>query len=132
MKKILLLFMLILGAFQLKAQQLFQVNPADSLLDKYFKAKPNELQLLQPQLNPNEILSALNTNIFETGNIIDYMPVAVLEGYSKMPIVKLGGYYTMPVKKIDDAEQLKAFQFAPLKPSIPTLIPERLKLLNSF
>jgi hypothetical protein len=140
MKKILLLFILFIGVFQLKAQQLFQVKPTDNLtnnlLGKYFQIKPGEWQLLQPQLNINEVLSAINTQKLETVHIADHMPIAVLAGYSKMPIVKLGGYYTMPVKKIDDAEQLlnrlKVFQFEPLKPFIPALQPERLKLLNSY
>jgi hypothetical protein len=108
MKKILILFILFTGAYQLKAQQLFQAKPADSLsknlLDKYLKTKPNdEWQLLKPQLNLNETLSALNTKKFTLNDETFYsrMPVAVLEGYSKMPVVNLGGYSKMPVKRIE-------------------------------
>ena len=66
MKKVLLLFALCTVFHQLQAQQLFQPKPADSLteklLGKYPKVQPNtQLQLLKPQPNLNEMLSALNT-----------------------------------------------------------------------
>ena len=104
MKKLIVIFILFAGAYQLKAQQLFQAKPADSLsnklLDNYLKIKPNNPW--QPLLNPNGALSVVNTKSFGIESVFDHMPVVVLEGYSKMPVVKLGGYYTMPIKRMDD------------------------------
>jgi len=102
MKKIILLFILITGAYQLLAQQSLPLKPADSLLnnpDKYFNIKPGDQFLLfQPGLNLNEILSKVNISE------VDHMPVIALAGNSKMPVAKIGGYYTMPVKRIGSEE----------------------------
>jgi hypothetical protein len=98
MKKIILLFALISGVYQLKAQQSLLLKPADSLLsspDKYLEIKPgDQFHLFQPNLNLNEILSKVNIST------VDHMPVIALADNSKMPVAKIGGYYTMPVKRI--------------------------------
>jgi len=98
MKKLLLLFILIIGACQLRAQQSLLLKPADSLsnnMDKYLKIKPgDQFQLFQPMLNLSESLSKVNIGS------VDSMPIIALAGNSKMPVAKIGGYYTMPVKKI--------------------------------
>jgi hypothetical protein len=98
MKKIILLFVLIIGAGHLRAQQSLKVKPVDSLLnnlDKYLKIKPgDQFHLFQPNLNLNEILSKVNISA------VDHMPVIALVDNSKMPVAKIGGYYTMPVKRI--------------------------------
>jgi len=119
MKKILLLFALTNAVWQLKAQQLLWVPPADSLsnnLDKYLKIKPDNLfQLFKMKLNPDETLS----NVI--GCKVDHMPVIVLDGTSKMPIKKIGGYYTMPVKRIGGEDQLSGGQnFFPGLPTFKT------------
>jgi hypothetical protein len=104
MKKIILLFILIIAACQLRAQQLSPLKPADSLLnnmDKYLKIKPgDQFRFFQPNLNFNEILSKVNIGA------ADHMPVIALAGNSKMPVAKIGGYYTMPVKRIGGEEAL--------------------------
>jgi hypothetical protein len=102
MKKIVVFFILIIGACQLRAQQSFFVKPADSLLnntDKYLKIKPgDQFHLFQPNLNLNEILSKVNISA------VDHTPVIALAGNSKMQVAKIGGYYTMPVKRIGSEE----------------------------
>ena len=109
MKKILLLLALVTGFSQLKAQQFFQVKPANNItynLDKLLKINPvKPLQLVQPNLNLSQAFNNSLTDKLTTN--IDHMPVAVLSGNSKMPVVKLGGYYTMPVKKIGSGELLQ-------------------------
>ena len=96
MKKTLLLFILIAGASQLKAQQLFPAKPADSLLNKFGVKPDNSFQLFQPNLNLNQPLN--RTFISVSG--IDHMPIIALNGNSKMPVANMGGYYKMPVKRI--------------------------------
>lgn len=102
MKKIIVLFILISGACQLRAQQSLQLKPADSLLnnlDKHLKKKPGDQFLLfQSGLNLNESLSKINIST------VDQMPVIALNGDSKMLVVKIGGYYTMPVKRIGNED----------------------------
>jgi hypothetical protein len=104
MKKTLLLFIPIAVASQLKAQQLFPAQPADSLLNKFWVKPNNSFQSFQPNLNLNQPLSRAFVNI----SSIDHMPVVALNGNSKMPVVKLGGFYTMPVKRIDSDDQFPA------------------------
>ena len=112
MKKALLIFLLMAGVYQLKAQQFFAVKPADSLkndLLNKLKAKPDErLKLFQPKSNLLQPLQFAALN--RTSNNVDRMPIAVLSGNSKMPVVKLGGYYTMPVKKIGTVDELPLIQ----------------------
>jgi hypothetical protein len=104
MKKIILLFILIIGACQLRAQQSLLLKPADSLLnnpDKYFNIKPsNQFQLFQPWLNLSESLSKVNISA------VDHMPAIALAYNAKMPVAKIGGYYTMPAKKIGSEDAL--------------------------
>jgi hypothetical protein len=113
MKKVIFAFILIMGAFQLKAQSLFQVKSSDSLsnklFDKYFNMKPAEkLTLLQPRLNSKELLNGndLKNTVSYDEVFYSRMPVAVLQGYDKMPVVVLEGYSKMPVKKIDTDDPL--------------------------
>jgi len=90
--------MLICGAYQLKAQQLFQVKPADStstFIDKYFKSLPNTWK---PDLKLNETFASNNLKIEDFHS---KMPIVVLEGNSKMPVVKLDGNSKMPVVPIN-------------------------------
>jgi len=104
MKKIILPFILLVAASQLKAQTLFQVKPTDSLLtnlfDKNLKLKPNNHgYFLLPGLKLNNDSSALNTRAFALNgeSFVSHMPVVLLTGYDKMPIAKLNGYDRMPV-----------------------------------
>jgi hypothetical protein len=118
MKKPLLIIILMAAGYQLKAQQLFPVKPADSLANGLLNpstVKPNmSFKLFQPKSNLLQPLQILAFN--KTERNIDRMPVAVLSGNSKMPVVKLGGYYTMPVVKTSTEE-------VPLiiKPGLPGL-----------
>ncbi|HEY8780071.1 MAG TPA: hypothetical protein VIM16_00505 [Mucilaginibacter sp.] len=107
MKKALLFFIIISGASQLKAQQLFELKPADSSSNNLFKIKPNKpFPLFQPQLNLNQNLgSAIAKNFISK---VDHMPVIALNGNSKMPVVKLGGYSKMPIKEIGSEDQFPA------------------------
>jgi hypothetical protein len=102
MKKALLIAFVVAAFSQAKAQQLFNVKPADSLknnlFEQYFKVQPqNQLPWLQPRLNLNEALVAGAGQVKISR--YDHMPVADLQGYSKMPVVKLGGFDRMPVLK---------------------------------
>ncbi|MFI5138035.1 MAG: hypothetical protein ACHQIM_09405 [Sphingobacteriales bacterium] len=115
MKKALILFLFISSIYQLKAQQLFRVNPAGSLsknLNKSFLVKPDRTL---PLLNFNgNYWNGLAKN---TTSRVNHMPIIVLDGNDKMPVVKLGGYYTMPVKKIGSEDQITVernqYQFLP-------------------
>jgi hypothetical protein len=115
MKKALILFLLISGVYQLKAQELFRINPADTLsknLNRSLLVKPD---LTSPLLNFNG--NYWNGFAKNTTSPEDHMPVIVLNGNDRMPVVKLGGYYTMPVKKIGIEDQvptdLNQYQFLP-------------------
>ena len=104
MKKLFLLTLLLAAAYGLKAQQLFNVKPADSLsqrlLGQYFKLQPgNSFKPVRPLLNPNPMLAVVEPQKNAFANQ-DNMPIAVLKENSKMPVAKLGGYYTMLVKHI--------------------------------
>jgi hypothetical protein len=104
MKKSILIFLMIFGAYQLKAQQLLlPVKPLDSLsnkIDDYFKIKPNVgLQFLQPQVNLNQPIKGIPD--FFNNKFNSHMPVIVLDGYDSMPIAKLEGYSKMPIERID-------------------------------
>lgn len=98
MKKVLLGLLLVGGVHQLRAQQLAPANPSDSLLKKLL-ITPTPFQPFKPldKMDLNKLLVASAPNI-------DHMPIAVLQGNSKIPVKKLGGYYTMPVKKIGSEE----------------------------
>ena len=92
MKKLLFLFILAAIVYQVKAQQTQIVKPADSLktnlFDQYFKAQPNfGMQFYKPQLNGNLLLSSLGTK--NSASSVDHMPIAFLQGNSKMPIAKV-------------------------------------------
>jgi hypothetical protein len=102
MKKALLLILVVAAFSQAKAQQLFQFKPANSLtnnpFERYFQAKPYALQpLFHPQVQPVQMLASVNTPVKISA--FDHMPVAVLQGSSKMPVVKLGGFDGMPILK---------------------------------
>lgn len=92
MKKILLGLLLTAGVSGLKAQQLMPVNPSDSLLQKLLiKPAPS------PPFKPLDKVNLNKVVITAAPYNIDHMPVAVLQGNSKMPVIKPGGNYTMPV-----------------------------------
>jgi hypothetical protein len=112
MKKIVLFVILLAAVCQARAQQLFPVNPADSLkdnlLDKYLKIKPsNGLPLFEPGYNGNEIFAGV-FNTATSKSVYDNMPIAVFHGYSTMPVAKLEGYDNMPVLKLGDGPFLNA------------------------
>jgi len=120
MKKKLLLLIFICGIYQLKAQDVLGVKPADSISNNFFKVKPrSKLQLFNPQLNFNRALN--NTTVNNLLSNVDHMPVIALAGNSKMPIKKIGGYYTMPVKRMGSEGQLPGGQnFFPGMPVFKT------------
>ncbi|BAU51989.1 hypothetical protein [Mucilaginibacter gotjawali] len=106
MKKTLLIICFMAAGYHLKAQQFFQVKPADSLTNELLsqlKVKPDAaLKLLQPNTAFYHPLMLAPVDVKKSN--VDHMPIAVLAGNSKMPVVKLGGYYTMPVKKMGTEE----------------------------
>ena len=125
MKKLILAFILLGGAYQLKAQQV-KINPADSILasiNNSIRVQNNSWQQLTSGPKAGQVL-ALNNNT--TGlqgplNAIymrDNMPVAVLPGNSKMPIARLEGYDKMPVKAINPNDRRGANQ--QLLPGLPS------------
>lgn len=121
MKKSLLFIFLMAAGYQLKAQQFFQVKPADSLTSQLLNqltVKPNaDFKLFKPNTNLYQPLMLASVDIKKSN--IDHMPIAVLAGNSKMPVIKLGGYYTMPVKKIGTEEVIIVTR--PGLPGLPTL-----------
>ena len=106
MKKLILAFILLGGAYQLKAQQV-KINPADSILasiNNSIRVQNNLWKQLTSGPKAGHVL-ALNTTALQGPlNAVymrDNMPVAVLPGNSKMPIARLEGYDKMPVKAIN-------------------------------
>jgi len=108
MKKLILAFILLGGAYQLKAQQV-KANPADSILaciNNSIKAQNNSWKQLTSGLKSNQTLALYVDKTDAQAPLNDLyfsnsMPVAVLQGNSKMPVVKLDGYDKMPVKSIN-------------------------------
>jgi hypothetical protein len=108
MKKLILAFILLGGAFQLKAQQA-KVNPADSILasiNNSIKVQNNLWKQLTSGPKAGQVLALNNDKTVLQGSVSavymrDNMPVAVLPGNSKMPIARLGGYDKMPVMGIN-------------------------------
>jgi len=98
MKKILLLSILFVAAFQLEAQQLFKFKPADSL-SNYFKSKPLPgLQFTNPGFDFKQSPLLASNNIFSNNQPADdNMPIALFVGRDDMQVVKLRGYDRMPV-----------------------------------
>jgi hypothetical protein len=116
MKKLFLLLITIVGAFQLKAQQttikpfnqglfntqkdqnLLQFKPGDSTLFKNFSVAPNEHLLA---LAPNKLLDK-NQFLLNPSANIDHMPIAKVSGnIDHMPIAKpSGNMEKMPVAKV--------------------------------
>lgn len=108
MKKLILAFILLGGAFQVEAQQV-KTNPADSILvaiNNSIKAQNNSWKQLTSALKADQVLTLYNdktalqaplNNLY----IRDKMPVAVLQGNSKMPIAKFKGIDNMPVLGVD-------------------------------
>jgi len=101
MKKLLLVALFIVAAFQVRAQQVSTFKSADSLLKKSIAGKFKQPTTVTSFIIPQVNLATLNFAAVESR-----MPVIVLDGNSKMPIVKLGGYYTMPVKRIGTEQPL--------------------------
>lgn len=108
MKKLILAFIFIGGAYQLKAQQI-KVNPADSILasiNNSIKMQSNLWKQLTPGSKTGPVLAFNNDKTVLRGPLSavymrDNMPVAILPGNSKMPIARLGGYDNMPVMAIN-------------------------------
>ena len=121
MKKNLLIIFLMAAGYHLKAQQFFQVKPADSLTNELLnplKVKPNtDFKLFKPNTSLYQPLAFAGINV-KVSNV-DHMPIVELAGDSKMPVVKIGGYYTMPVKKIGTEEVIPVER--PGLPGLPTL-----------
>jgi len=110
MKKLILAFILLGGAFQVKAQQQqVKANPADSILasiNNSIKAQNNSWKQLTSGLIPNQALALYVDKTDAQAPLNDLyfsstMPVAVLKGNSKMPVIKLDGHDKMPVKLIN-------------------------------
>jgi hypothetical protein len=125
MKKISLLIILFIAAFQLKAQQLFKFTPSDSassLFQNYLKINPKNVAPLFSgsgfNLKQNTAQQFSGSDFF--GNNLNYtsMPVVRLEGYDSMPIVKLNSDDRMPILNLGSVGQ----EFEPLKalPGMPT------------
>jgi hypothetical protein len=113
MKKIVLACILLNGAYQLKAQQL-QVKPADSLvntIDRSIKSQMDSWKLLTSTLKANEMLvlntKKINYADFKTNYIHENMPIVVLGGNSKMPVAKLEGFSKMLVVPLISDDDLK-------------------------
>jgi hypothetical protein len=108
MKKLILAFILLGGAYQVKAQQV-KVNPADSILtaiNNSIKAQNNSWKQLTSGLKADQVLALYNDKTalrapLNSLFIRDKMPVTVLQGNSKMPIAKFEGIDNMPVLGID-------------------------------
>ena len=120
MKKLLLLLIILTGAWQLKAQQL-GIKPSDPLLFKspkdlnlqqfrvsdstVFKSfsTPPEIQQLAalPKVNNGELFNG-NMAVTKITSSIDHMPIAKVSGkVDHMPIAKIGGNTDhMPVAKM--------------------------------
>jgi len=113
MKKLILAFILLGGAYQVKAQQV-KANPADSILaaiTNSIKTQNNSWKQLTSDLKPDQVLALYNdktalqaplNNLY----IQDKMPVAVLQGNSKMPVARLDGYDKMPVKLVNPDDKV--------------------------
>jgi hypothetical protein len=128
MKKMILVSVLAIGVYQLKAQQLLQTKPADSL--SKFEQQDLSNPVLLTQLNPNlnESLALIPGNLshanLNSETFYSRMPVAVLNGHDNMPVLKHEGTENMPVLiinpvdpiKAQSAQGLPAFK-APVKPS---------------
>ncbi len=108
MKKLILAFILLGGAYQVEAQQL-KPSPADSILSSInnsIKAQTDSWKQLTSGLKSNQALALYVDKTDAQAPLNDLyfsnsMPVAVLKGNSKMPVVKLDGYDKMPVKLIN-------------------------------
>ncbi|HEY8929170.1 MAG TPA: hypothetical protein VIM55_08270 [Mucilaginibacter sp.] len=106
MKKLLFAAALLCGAFQLKAQQQTEVkavDPVTASINKEIQDQTNSWQKLTSKLNAAPLLATneikpVNKVIIGTPDV-DNMPVAVLEGNSKMPIAKPNSYDHMPILK---------------------------------
>jgi hypothetical protein len=103
MKKAVLLILIAVAVSQAKAQQFFNVKPSDSLknnlFNQYFKVQPqNKLPWVQPQITLTKPLAAFGDLVKISPE--DNLPIAFLQGYSKMPVVKLEGTDKMPVLKM--------------------------------
>jgi hypothetical protein len=102
MKKAFLVFMLMMGVYQLKAQSLFPLNPRDTtagskMYQKFFSGPGDSLAA---KLNPFFKLQALNGKSNYLAFIkqpIDHMPIAKLRNTSKTPIFKLYNDSKMPI-----------------------------------
>lgn len=108
MKKLIFVFILTGSIYQLKAQRIVGVKTTDTIaktiMVNRFKLQPlNNYQLLNPGLNLNKTLSAVNAQSLSYNNNAFYsrMPVVVLEGHDNMPIAKADDFDNMPVLKID-------------------------------
>lgn len=116
MKRIVLALLVAAAFSHANAQQLFQLQPADTikndLFQRHLMIKPGtQLQLLQPLPYNTQLLA---TNSVKT-RAYDHMPVAVLQGYSKMPVLKLQADERMPVLKLDNT----GCQTGVVKPQTP-------------
>jgi hypothetical protein len=105
MKKALLVAFIVAAISQVKAQQLLNVKPSDSLknnlFEQYFKVQPqNQLPWALPQLNLSKTSTTFDGNVKISP--YDHMPIAFLQGNSKMPVVKSAGSYKMPVLRPGD------------------------------
>lgn len=106
MKNALLILAVTAIACRAKAQQLFQLNPTDSLktdLFQLYRAPKINIEpfLTQPKIEVSPLFAA-NTSVKIAA--YDHMPVALLSGYSKMPILKLKSDDRMPVMKMGENE----------------------------
>lgn len=96
MKTLLSVLVLMICFCQAKAQQLFYIKPADTMLtgvtiEKYLKSNS------QSNWKSFTPIQSLNDR-FTTNVKPDNMPIAVLKAYDHMPIAVLSGYDRMPVK----------------------------------
>jgi hypothetical protein len=113
MKKLVLACILMSCMSFLKAQDL-KAKSADSLvlsIDKYVKEQNESWNLLKSTLKVNEKTLAINNTSsyvnFNSEYIKDNMPIVVLGGNSKIPVAKLEGFSKMLVVPLISDDDLK-------------------------
>ena len=119
MKELLIATVVVCCSAQLKAQQLFS-KPGESRLSDLSKTFPNSKSndsimakkyFSLPKTEPLALLAQLSKNNSNTQVFYSRMPVAKIDGGSKMPTVKPGDSnmnYTMQVKKYKVIDPLAA------------------------
>jgi hypothetical protein len=115
MKKLILAIILMGGAYQLKAQQLFNVKPADTALTNLQKSIQVQIDkqlnagsgFYNPKIDQVIAINSTKEIFYQK------IPVAVLEGHDNMPVAKPQGASKMPVlliNPVDTTVSVKPFK----------------------